>query len=112
MHNKISEGLSSTLTHFETPLETALESLRRTVETSLSARSQVATDHESDRNCDGNVTVRADLPYAHLNDKNKDEERGLNPLGDGYHSHTEISGLTGSNVSHKPQMPGYQTICF
>ena len=32
---KISEGLSSTLTQFETRLERALESSRRTVETSL-----------------------------------------------------------------------------
>ena len=45
---KINEGLTSSLSQFQSKLEAALESIRQTVTTSLSARSQVVTDQESD----------------------------------------------------------------
>ena len=41
---KINEGLTTSLTQFESRLEAALESIRQMVTTSLSARSHVVTD--------------------------------------------------------------------
>ena len=50
---EIDKGLSASLLQFESRLEAALESIRQTVTNSLSARSQMCTDNESDvdQNC-------------------------------------------------------------
>ena len=51
--SEIDKGLSASLLQFESRLEAALESIRQTVTNSLSARSQMCTDNESDvdQNC-------------------------------------------------------------
>ena len=56
IETKINEGLTNTLSQFESRLEVALESLRQTVSASLGGRSHVLTDQESD------VDPRRDAP--------------------------------------------------
>ena len=71
--SKIDEGLTSTLTQFEIGLEAALESLRQTVTTSLSARSQVVTEPESELDCRQGFATTFRTPFMAASNYNQDD---------------------------------------
>ena len=58
---KINEGLTSTLSQFESRLECALETLRQTVSASLGARSNAVSDQESDPDHYRNLTEAVNM---------------------------------------------------
>ena len=75
---KINEGLTTSLTQFESRLEATLENIRQTVTTSLSARSQVVTDQEREVECD-NRTTSAPSIHQMADEGNQGDELDLDP---------------------------------
>ena len=98
INTKIREGLTTTLTQFESRLEAALDSLRQTVENSLSGRSQLVTEPESEADHGNCSTSASRMPNTTTNNYNQDNELDLDPLGAGPSNrvteHTQVSQYT------------------
>ena len=77
---KINEGLTTMLTQFELRLEAALDSIRQTVTTSLSARSQVVTELESETEYGHRSNNASRKTIKTANNDNQDNELDLDPL--------------------------------
>ena len=84
---KINEGLTSTLSQFESRLENALESLRQTVSASLGGRSHALTDQESDMDPYRGVPEGLNAPqhfgnlFAHNNNNSDELHLGQSSVG-------------------------------